>query len=142
MTNTELAWLAGIIDGEGMVSSHNMKGRILPVIHVGMTHKPTIIRVHAMFSVFGVAQLYEVTRKNIDWKNNHVTRLQTHEACLLLIGAVMPFLFTKLEQAVLLADLCRIRLEERTKHGHYSAPLLWEEWAIVSLLQDLNKRGT
>ena len=49
MTETELAWLSGIMDGEGSITVFRFQGRPYPRIYIGMTHKPTIDRIRVMF---------------------------------------------------------------------------------------------
>ena len=106
----DLAWAAGIIDGEGTIiiqrknpPSFNGLVRYELFLAVGMIHKPTIERLHAIFG-----RGYVMKRRNkgqrviFHW---HV-RVNLAAACLRL---VLPYLVTKKSEAELALEFDRAR---------------------------------
>lgn len=114
----DLAWAAGIFDGEGCFTIRRNKptptSKHVSVIHtavsvVGMTHRPTIERLHHLFEVGNVT--VELPRKK-----NHKPQWKWYvngpQACW-VAAAMYPWLITKKEEArtlIRMLDLGAARL--------------------------------
>ena len=111
MKDTDLAWAAGIIDGEGCL--YISKSQAL-YLRVSMTDYPTVKRLHTMFAV-GVFDL-AIKRGVGNWRSTYswICAAKDTRTVLLL---VRPYLFTKLDQAEIALDyvfLPPMKKEDRT----------------------------
>lgn len=109
---TDWAWLAGLIDGEGHVTllndRHGEPG--IPHVGVGMTHGPTLARVHALF---GGSLNYKPARTP-GRRDQWVVRWSCAAARRILAG-VAPYAVTKREQGALV-----LSMPVRAPHGDRS----------------------
>lgn len=107
MKDTEAAWLAGLIDGEGAIWCRWPK-RTNVVIEVKMTHLPTLERIQALFPGRLVPGHLTVG----GW-----SRLPQYRWTLDTLGAerllnlVLPYMVTKREVAEAALQLCRRPVE-------------------------------
>lgn len=97
MKETDLAWAAGIIDGEGCIyisKAHQL------YLRVTMTDYPTVARLHTLFDV---GTLHTETKPT---KNSRIiygwTCAAKDTGTVLLL--IRPYLFTKLDQAEIALD--------------------------------------
>lgn len=142
LSPTELAYLAGIIDGEGCISFQVRKGRYVT---------PTI-------------QITNTDRRLTDWLLDHVDGgsvyrrpgyKQNHKPTYLwrcagriardVLGDVRPFLLIKAEQADVVMSLERVTEIRRDDAGRLRTTLTDEQieanLAAVARIRDLNRRG-
>ena len=106
--DTDLAWAAGIIDGEGAISmtkakpgTNRRKTLSFQVrITVQMTHKPTIQKLHKLFGgsfTFAKARDPVKHRPTYRW---YVGDLMTVD----ILSLTLPYLVTKKEQALVVLE--------------------------------------
>lgn len=154
MKRTDLAWLAGILDGEGAVyigrSFQKKRAIYSPDIRVEMVHEPTVDRVCSIYRQLGAA----CTKKSLPMRNRrhrprHIVWMKGHESILRVCKAVRPFLVTKAQQAQLVAEFCRLRLkarfrkfEKRDSRGRLTTSYSTREPILYAKVRTLNKRGT
>lgn len=121
----ELAWAAGIIDGEGCISIHkNLPNpkihRVSPhytlTIQVAMTHEETVRRMKA---VFGVGSVGSYTPKNTTHKPYWMWTCSSSDA-VEVIKSVQGFLVTKAVQARIGLIFTRRR---NTQQGSKAVPV-------------------
>lgn len=93
MKDIDLAWAAGIIDGEGCI--YISKAYQL-YIRVTMTDYPTIARLHTLFSV---GTFSRATRKCMGDCRPAYSWVCAAKATQFVLLLVRPYLFTKLDQA-------------------------------------------
>ncbi len=104
----DLAWAAGLIDGEGCITIQYKKANIKNgsrnpshslLLKVTMTHEPTVRRLHKLFEV-GTIQLQRLSLKDADkpW-NPAFSWICNPRAAAYVIAWIRPYLFTKAEEA-------------------------------------------
>ena len=107
MTTSELAYLAGLLDGEGCFRiSHVGPKRITyyPTVEIAMTDLGTIEWVQSKWKS-GTVKLNNHTaiRKETAWKKQYIVRIHGKRAHL-LCTLLLPFLITKHQQATLITE--------------------------------------
>lgn len=114
MKETDIAYLAGIIDGEGSITiNRNTKytnGRVSlrPKVTVSMTHEPTIAHI---WSIGNASGNHWIDRRRTG-VNHYVAEWRYQDAARIL-RELMPYLITKREQAKLMIELCELREENQ-----------------------------
>ena|SRR5689334_17939432 len=96
-SEADVAWAAGVIDGEGCISIHYSGSERRPhqlyiTLQVGMTCYPTLLRLQ---SILGVGTITE--RK--DQTSRFWQMMMTHMSAETAIRKIYPYLFTKKRQA-------------------------------------------
>lgn len=129
-TALELAWLAGLWDGEGSFSfalqrqKRNGRHRYLTIAasaYVGMTDKPTIERVAEILDVHQVGRHIRVRAGGARRRPLHVLTITGLRRLDGFLPLVLPYLVTKKEQAELAMAFVRSRLDKGTSiHGRRS----------------------
>lgn len=123
MTLANLAWAAGLIDGEGNISIQkcsyrNAAGVKTPcyclILRVKMTHRATIERLHSLFRRGTVSHCRRRSARHRDSFNWQVGGADAH----VVLAAILPFLFTKRGEANLAMEFRRLPIG---RHG--SRPL-------------------
>lgn len=99
-TKLELAWLAGLVDGEGCItfSPHQRGRKWVLKFHVSNTHMPTVRRAWKILGRQGYLGRRDHNGKG--WKPLFVLELSEKKAEYALT-VLMPYLVTKKEQAEL-----------------------------------------
>ena len=78
ITDTDLAWFAGIVEGEGTFSSQGRHGsRRRPEIAVSMTDEDVIRRCHRITGVGGVSRYETGFKPMFRWRVTKVVRIAT-----------------------------------------------------------------
>ena len=131
-TNEELAWVAGIIDGEGYIriarrifipkSLPNSKVYYRLEVFVGMVHKPSIEKLQ---SIFNKGKIKIVTP---DKNKNHVRVvwrwiLSQYESVDVL-KFILPYLITKKDEALVALEFAKLN----DKRGRKIKKLTQEDW--------------
>lgn len=150
MQDTDLAWLAGIWDGEGSVAlfSHTEKPgmtKIKPVVNVINTDIAIINKVRKLLEELGC---------NFSFQERHPQNKKHSTAWILITGnqkyivtflkAVYPYLFSiKKQKAEILIDYCSRRLE-RTKRlpSAGSTPYDEQDWDTFNKFQNVRSSQT
>jgi len=104
-TETELAWLAGIIDGEGNVALYPKIGGVDARISIASTNKRLVDEVERILSQHSIK--YGVTsniKKNKNHKKAHYVNVCRGESLEKLIPLVIPHLIIKGEVAKVLLN--------------------------------------
>ncbi len=141
MTNEQIAYLAGIMDGEGTISVSRTRDKTMkrkasfrPYITVVNTNIELIHWMHEITGLGAISKLYvSKNKKHKSYKRWTVWTRQSEQ----LIKSMLPYLRVKKEQALLTLELLSIQKP---------VPRLSdEEWSkqvvIADKLTKLNKRG-
>lgn len=105
MKKTDLAWVAGIIDGEGCIHisrnrasthTHATTLRHSLYLKVTMGHKPTVDRLHALFQL-GSVQKATAARKKV-W-NAAFSWVCCGQSAAEVLRQCLPYLLTKAKEA-------------------------------------------
>lgn len=141
VTEAEKAWLAGFLDGEGHLSITLATAagypKLTPVVNAVNTHKPTIERVFDILTRLGISphlKLNERSKKNK--KHKDIWTIQTNRGSYIkkLLEALLPYLFTKKEQALLILTLVNRRELGYTR-------LTEDDLLLEKRIKELNKNG-
>lgn len=142
MQPTEMAYLAGILDGEGVISIHAHTKRHRTVARRGEPYK--ILQ--------PVVQIYNCNTELIDWLHNRIgfrvngrdrRKARTSYQMAVsgyrnhgLLSPLMPFLIAKRQQAMLVLEYIEIRAQRSdAEHNPAYGPREVEIWQT---LQELN----
>ena len=115
MTNTDAAWLAGIIDGEGCITitrqapgtdrRKNWSYRLY--VKVTMGHEPTVRRIATLVGC-GAVTTWKPLKHNRSW-----TWWAASREALAVLTRIRPYLITKAEEADIAAEWGRLPLSPR-----------------------------
>ena len=143
--DTELAYLAGIVDGEGSISVYcyqNYRGighhRYSEVFGVVTTDECLTNWIHAHFG--GVVYHRPPSKQNPKWKDKYEWRASQSEIAV-LVPAILPYLVIKEPQAKLLIEF-RSTLAAPGKTGRsrsISPETMEKRAAICSALKSLHR---
>ena len=101
----ELAWLAGIYDGEGALSvdlklAHNGKLYLTPKVRVYNTDVRMIKKISSLYVDMGVVFFYNLnTKRKEHYKNQLGICVTSQGSCLRILKAVEPYLANKRDHA-------------------------------------------
>ena|SRR6267378_5040257 len=155
VADTELAWLAGIYDGEGSVGLASQKGVLSPAVQLSMTHAPTIRRAQKIMRTIGLNAVTHAYQEKQPWQRPaHHVRIGRMADADLLARTLLPFAITKREQWKVLARFTGSRLKGREldsqgrlrrgtdAQGRFRAiPYTVAERRCYDRLRDLNRRA-
>ena len=141
LPHDETIYIAGILDGEGMLTVTIKGGRIalgngvnplVPLISITNTSQPLIDWLHPRL---GGCTLKSPYSKGDKWKivqTLQVARLLDIKS---LIEQTLPYLIVKRQQAALLLEFCNTRLQD--KWSEYNPQL----FQIAKEIRNLNRKG-
>ena len=135
LTDLQLAYVAGIIDGEGCIRTNNNISK-QPVIrvHVTNTRLDLILKLKEWFG--GYTWINETHKYNPKAKASHIWEVSAKQAASFLT-AILPYLFLKREQAELV-----LALQATKKTGNnVSLDIQCIRTGIVNRLHELNQKG-
>jgi len=139
LSETDLAYLAGFIDGEGSIHiSIQHEEWFQPIISVSNSHKETMGWISSVLGAKCVYQ-YDKRPESGNWKSMYLASITGQRKILRLLQLIHPYLKTKKVQAKLMMAFCELRLEERMcnpKSGYTQ-----DDIEIYERLCALNKRG-
>ena len=146
MDTHELAYIAGLVDGEGYIGLASAHGVLAgdycsPQVMVGMTDEPIILWLHSKFPC--------------NYRRKKPVKLETHKPCHMLqwrcttaiefLAAILPYLRVKRRQAELVIEMGRLPLSNERGRFCYQNPLpdsvRAERCRLFKLVKDLNRRG-
>lgn len=131
---TDLAYLAGLVDGEGTVSCSttiNKKG--LQVLHKQLSiFNTNLVLISWITSRFG--GVVHSRQRSTKWKEEHQVKWSATEASVIL-ELVLPYLVIKKEQAEIFIAL------HKTKSNSVSTETHEYRQRLCDRIQELNKRG-
>jgi hypothetical protein len=141
---TDHAWAAGIIDGEGCIFIARRKGGgkngaradcYTVAIKVTMGHEPTILRLRDMF---GSGSKHKV--EQVGW-NPAYTWLVSAKLCGPVIDAVQPYIFTKQGELILAKEFLSLPGWFGGNHrGPKSEEYQAREWELWDRMRRLKPR--
>lgn len=145
INSTELAWAAGILDGEGSIivlkDNHLPKGRKTPQyklrVQVGMCDKATIKRIHKLFGgKFNDQKCY----KKPGWKQVYYWVVHSRDAEKVL-KILRPFVFTKKKQLELALKFSERTLSKVGNGNVVSKKLVKQRELFWLKMKKFNQRG-
>lgn len=141
LTETEKAWLAGFIDGEGCVGvylckSYKEKKYPKPNVGISNTHKGSMIFVSKLLKQ-GTAQWYPAKSKGKKYKKCYNVVISGIPSVYPLLKNILPYLIVKKKQAEYTLRWCKLYMNRetiRTKEPDECVELRRK-------IKELNKRG-
>lgn len=145
--DTELAWLAGFLDGEGhiSISANTSKGylRLAPVVCFTNTNKKAVDKIQSILTRLEVPHYIQLNqRQNKLHKPCYVVEIKRYSAMATILTWLTPYLVLKQEQACLMMHCCfnkRWYFEGKTKFKNKTTET---DLKVMEALKFLNKRGT
>lgn len=143
LTDTEAAYIAGLIDGEGCVgvyvitrSRREISPQFTIFMSVAMTDEKTVKWLHKVIG-FGSVHVYKNSKRDPEkYKPAWIYKVATRQAAQLL-ARIIPFMITKREQAELLVEIIEIRrFSTRIQQANPTRQL-----EIARRVKSLNSRG-
>lgn len=110
ITDTDLAWLAGIIDGEGSMGVYGQRRKngtlnYSPRLQIALTHAGGIERIVQILRGLGInAHLWEKPAKRPQWSDAWYTTVSRLADLKILLPKVMPYLTIRKAEARLLLE--------------------------------------
>ncbi len=148
LAETDYAYLAGIIDGEGTVSISRQTTRRKGHTYIGYGPHLTVSNTDLMMlrslkDRFGGHIVKANAPYNNLWKQGYILYFRREEM-LALLPRVIPYLTSKRHKAVLLLEYMRTRTKgvERGRDGRFdSVPLTERQKKIIAEIRKKNRRG-
>lgn len=136
--NIELAWLAGIIDGEGCIGLYyNRKNNAAyrPIITIVNTNNKLIIRICSLLNKLNIKYYFGTRKQNIqkNWKKSYCITIQYKKGVNKLLESIIPYIHAKKKQIYIVNKFCK------TKYHKYGYSKI--EKKNFEKMKELNKRG-
>lgn len=156
LQDTDAAWLAGIIDGEGNIGMSKSKAPtpsgyvVVAYVQMSNTDKRIIDRVCEICRKANIKKIMvkgKESQRNEKWKDAWNIRISTLSEVEKICMELYPYLVAKKEQAELVAEFCRKRIKIDHKHsqkinGKFQVTYDGSELDIMGKVKALNgKRG-
>lgn len=143
LSETEKAYLAGYLDGDGTITigfSKNKKSKrgINPSKDVSLItkHKDFAQKLQQMIGGSVKSFIYEDSREK---KLGYRVAFTNQASALAFLKAIIPYLILKKRQAELMAQYLTNRLRARREKGNY-APISDDSWAMLEKIRRLNRK--
>ena len=139
-TKIQLAYLAGLIDGEGCIgiAKSSKQFRHDARLTIGMTDGEYLT---ALADELGIGYLYSQKRaQRPGWKRRTCLSFGA-TACRILLPCVLPYLRLKRRQAELLLEYLELAAHKYTKPGRANKIYRAKVTAVYKALRALNKKG-
>ena len=143
MKKTDLAYMAGIIDGEGCIRIGRIQSPYCKrpfdhraTIQIGMTSQPVLLWVHHNFGgCLGVGRNESVrTKKTYQWS---ISAQQGTK----LIKSLYKYLIEKKYQAKLFVEFAKTIGKKRNKQNYITDKIWNRRCVMFESMQKLNKKG-
>lgn len=135
-----ISWLAGFVDGEGSIGFDKVSSKRdfhYPTITITNCHLLTMERIINILSDYGI-RFWVTTpnHRNSKWKPYKVVVIRGLRRVKPFLELLLPYLYTKREQAQLVLDFAnyRLSLPAKTPYGD-------KEKDMIAKIRNLNHRG-
>lgn len=140
LSEVELAYIAGIVDGEGCISMYRQNTTYFPRLNVVNTNRD--LAEYLKKRLGGV--IMERKRVKLCWKDSYEWQVQ-HQKAIDTVRMLLPYLLLKKEQALVFVALDIVRQIGR-KDGHKFKGRFTPEakgvfQMIIDRLHELNRKG-
>ena len=139
LLETDKAYIAAFIDGEGTIGLSRQAGREVgycPVVRIANTYKDIL---HWHQEITGYGSLSPQSRGNKKHKAGWIWFLRVEEMREFLI-AILPFLRIKDQQARLLLEFLDLPVR-LSRYDELSTDTMRTQHVLYSVMADLNKKG-
>lgn len=138
-----LAYLAGLLDGEGTVGINRVKSAKaknpshFPHLMIANSYEPVV---RWLGEIGGSVDVHRPSTHKSNWKTSYRWRLHGKNAET-FVRAVRPYLRIKHEQADVILELAAIRGKNNVPHGTLTEAQVNEREALKMRINELNRRG-
>lgn len=133
MDKTELAYVAGIIDGEGTITLSRRRKNELPSPYICVSSTNREVLEWLKTRLGGTICSKKRYREN--HKQSYIWYIRLATKCLTLLNEIEPFLIIKKQQALLLLNNYK---NCTPRNGKYSKEVLAEKLRLVDGIRKLN----
>jgi hypothetical protein len=134
---TDLAWLAGIVDGEGHISLYrNQRGYLCVKTHVEVTMSNLACVEKARDIIWAITHRKYPIKERRQPHLRHVSfslRIMDQKGCRKVCEALLPYLVAKRELAELMIEFCETRKQARGEPGRQVYGI--KEYALINMMQ-------
>lgn len=150
LSETDKAWLAGFVDGEGYIGIVRTKKKANQTQSDSLLYHPWIIITNTNLNIVEYiltvvsAQKRASLRRTEGQKASYQIKISKFENVIELLEYLLPYLRLKVEQAKLVIQFCNLRMDAKiiTGRGSRGNSSFGEiEEKIYLQLRELNKRG-
>lgn len=139
LTDMEMGWLCGIIDGEGCIyMAKRRENEVRPGVRIAMCDHDTIEYLAELLTKLGVS--HHITKRDGNPKKNTSDSwaivVEGHKRVLKLLPHIAQHLVTKKRQAQVVWQFC----EQRSKKWHREA-YDDSDLALIAIAKEMNQRG-
>lgn len=146
MTNEWIAWLAGIVDGEGTISiclcnrKNAVHSKFKPCFQISNTNVALLRKASEIIeSLCGLYPHWVLTNKRmLECKVAYRISMSSQGRLLMILPRLLPYLTAKHEQAELALDYCTRRKERTGRHWYAHTDKDRVAWIRCA---ELNRRG-
>jgi len=140
-----LAYLAGLIDGEGSITilKASAKNELYkPRLDICSIHKPFLEEIAGLLETLGVKSFF-LQERTIPPNHSKAYHLIVagQRRLLKLLPKLLPYLRLKRKQAELVIEYCLSRIQRSHKGPNPSRGLNQREKEIIAMIRELNRRG-
>lgn len=128
-----IGYLAGLVDGEGMVTITKNKGRMLPRLDIYNTFKDALVYLKDRVPLFCLSNGKNLTKNH---KQCYVLRAWGISRVYPILECVLPLLIIKKKQAEAAMKFCESRLKREKQNETYTK----EELEFIKIIRYLNRR--
>ena len=130
--DSDVQWLAGIIDSEGTIGYYQDHGA-----YIGVSNCETLLidQVQAILKKLGILCRLQTRNRNLKWKISYVIQVTSIKSCKSILKKITPYLQGKQEVAKTVYSLCLRRQKKHTQK--YSKP----ELQLLQKVKVLNSKG-
>ena len=141
MKAVKLAWLAGIFDGEGTITTTKNHGTTRPLLQVTNTNEKLLSTVQELLHelVGRPIRLCLQKRGKLSVRPCYYLYVTKQSEVKTILESLLPYLVGKREQAVLLLEYVTIRLARREACSYQGAPYNQREDVLSSKIKELSQ---
>jgi len=148
LSESELGWLGGIIDGEGTISIHRMFSHgknitLSPRISIPNTNIIIFSKVCSILDSLDIGRHVEKrdNKKNNKWKDCYIAQISNITGTKKFLDKMMQYFFGKKDQAELVLSFCNSRINTYENTHCKRSPYTEEEKNMYFQSIELNRKG-
>ena len=141
MKAVKLAWLAGIFDGEGTITTTKNHGTTRPLLQVTNTNQALLTEVQTLLADLIKRPVRACLQKRgkLSVKPCYYLYVTKQSEVKTVLTSLLPYLVGKREQAVLLLEYVTIRLARREAAPFQSAPYNQREDVLSAKIKEISR---
>lgn len=151
--NIKIAWLAGIVDGEGSIGMKRTRDKRVgrsplmysPLIQITNCDFDLLNETENILDLLKIKYNHwkRIDSRNSKWKDSGNVSINSYENCIKFLEILIPFLISKKKHAKILLSFCkmRIKINHRGQGGKFQKTYNGKEIIYWEKLHKLNHKG-